>query len=271
MAVRLFLVGTPRSGTTLLQCLLGLHPDLRSYTESHLFSKMRILPGEVRIAKTLPPRFMAFIEENKIETDLDPPEPGVHPLEFGLAQARKCISLLDVGASQRVKAGWLEKTPLNLLHLDSIRTLAPDAKIIHIVRHPASVVRSLQAVERAWHKGGTSAIAPEMRWARDAMITLERAEHDYVVVYEQLAENPVAILDHLFQAIGLRSWQVDPDRHSEVAAQVVLPYEREWKANNLRPGVNGSQTNVRLASVADSLVRLYELIADRSSFEAKPG
>ena len=34
---RIFLVGCPRSGTTLLQSLLAAHPDITSFPESHFF------------------------------------------------------------------------------------------------------------------------------------------------------------------------------------------------------------------------------------------
>ena len=36
---RIFIVGVPRSGTTLLQSLLAAHSELTSFTESHFFSR----------------------------------------------------------------------------------------------------------------------------------------------------------------------------------------------------------------------------------------
>ena len=36
---RIFLVGVPRSGTTLLQALLAAHEQVTSFTESHFFSQ----------------------------------------------------------------------------------------------------------------------------------------------------------------------------------------------------------------------------------------
>src|SRR5690554_3202573 len=38
--IRIFIVGMPRSGTTLLQSLLSCSPEALSFRESHLFSKI---------------------------------------------------------------------------------------------------------------------------------------------------------------------------------------------------------------------------------------
>ncbi|MGL4503377.1 MAG: sulfotransferase family protein, partial [Planktothrix sp.] len=37
---RIFLVGCPRSGTTLLQSLLAAHPQIASFPESHFFQSL---------------------------------------------------------------------------------------------------------------------------------------------------------------------------------------------------------------------------------------
>ena len=67
--LRVFLVGVPRSGTTLLQSMLAAHPDIASFTESHFFSMhFRYSKAAQRYELTQDPtdRVHKFLEENGV-------------------------------------------------------------------------------------------------------------------------------------------------------------------------------------------------------------
>ncbi|MEQ8960988.1 MAG: sulfotransferase [Coleofasciculus sp. C2-GNP5-27] len=75
---RIFLVGCPRSGTTLLQSLLAAHPQIASFPESHFFRhlipefepKRRLLGLSSRRGKPHFQRFMREIGHEEMQTYL---------------------------------------------------------------------------------------------------------------------------------------------------------------------------------------------------------
>lgn len=111
-----FLVGFPRSGTTLLNQILDAHPDLVSMEEAPT------LPGPAEFVDRLPGGYPAALR------DLD---------ENTIAEMRSCYfqgvrNFCDFKADSIV----IDKLPLNLVHLPLIWTMFPEAKIILALRHP---------------------------------------------------------------------------------------------------------------------------------------
>ena len=68
---RIFVVGVPRSGTTLVQSLLAAHSQVTSFTESHFFSRyFRALPrlSSAILTRDPAPRVRDFLLENGAES-----------------------------------------------------------------------------------------------------------------------------------------------------------------------------------------------------------
>lgn len=62
---------------------------------------------------------------------------------------RKAVeTMFDRAAADAGKPIWCEKTPFNLLNMDFLWELFPDAAIVHIKRHPVTVVAS--HVDQPW-------------------------------------------------------------------------------------------------------------------------
>jgi tetratricopeptide (TPR) repeat protein len=98
----IFIVGMFRSGTTLLEQILGAHPDIDA-------------AGEVN-------QILRFVNESQYPTCVtDPNEKWV----------QLYLDRLDSDAPH-----CTDKLPLNYLHLGLIHTLFPNAKIIHTTRNP---------------------------------------------------------------------------------------------------------------------------------------
>lgn len=117
-----FVVGFPRSGTTMLEQMLDAHPTLASMDEQP---------------------FMQSVSEQLIEYGVQYPE------ALGTLDAAACAtwrqhywaqvrSVVDLQPGQRL----VDKNPLNLLHLPLICRLFPDAPIILMLRHPCDVILS---------------------------------------------------------------------------------------------------------------------------------
>ena len=148
---RIFLVGCARSGTTLLQSLLGAHPQIATFPETHFFQ--RAVPGR-RLARLIglssryaPIQVHQFLLEAG-RLNLEPLYPGrSHSL-------RRCttafIRILDAIAQEQNRSIWLEKTPGHLYHIETIEALVPQTKFIHLIRAGHDVTASLYAITREY-------------------------------------------------------------------------------------------------------------------------
>jgi hypothetical protein len=110
-----FVLGLPRSGTTLVERILGSHSRLASLGEidGFAFALMRLTAGG-------PPGKLALIERSA-----------------GIDHGRLGEIYRDTQASYGVAAaGLIDKTPQNFLYLGLIALALPEARIVHLRRHP---------------------------------------------------------------------------------------------------------------------------------------
>ena len=229
---RLFLVGCPRSGTTLLQSLLSAHPAVFSVPESHLYSKLlsrnRILRRLGVARGDAPEHFAALL------TSLGLPATCQRKLSVR-AYLSQLAGKLNEATLAGDKSVWLEKTPRHLYYLSDITRTLPDAKVIHLLRRGHDVVASLYEVTQAhpavW--GGARSIDSCInRWIKDVELSFRyRDQPNHLLVrYETLTENSEACLSQTFAFIGLPySARVQTD-YRRAAARVTAP-EEVWKSS----------------------------------------
>ena len=152
-----FIVGAPRSGTTLLQYMLRSHPALSLPTgESHFFIPLyrnAAQFGDLSQAENVR-RVLRTMEAQSAEflyTDL-------HGLKFDVetltrafvAEGRHTMRDIITGLFEKNAAGehkprWGDKTPYYVLHIPKLLEWWPDAQIIHIVRDGRDVALSMFA------------------------------------------------------------------------------------------------------------------------------
>jgi hypothetical protein len=116
-----FLMGFPRSGTTLLEVVLDGHPDVVSLEEHELLAE----------------GVLAYMRE---PLDL---EPLAAASDADLAVLRQAYwdGVARGGAAVKGRV-FIDKHPLNTLKLPLIARLFPDAKILFAIRDPRDVVLS---------------------------------------------------------------------------------------------------------------------------------
>jgi tetratricopeptide (TPR) repeat protein len=115
-----FLVGFPRSGTTLLDTILGSHPDVSVLEEEPFIYEIRKSAG--LIVPSSFGRRVSVPERKKLQS----------------AYFRKVEGLLG----NRDTKVLIDKSPLNTVEAGFIRSVFPDAKFIFMLRHPKDCVLS---------------------------------------------------------------------------------------------------------------------------------
>lgn len=118
----IFILGFPRSGTTMLEQMLDAHPGMASMDEQP---------------------FVQRVIERMQAIGLEYPE------QLGELDAAQCAMLRDtywrsVSRLVRLQPGQrlVDKNPLTMLRLPLLVRLFPNAKIVFVVRHPCDVVFS---------------------------------------------------------------------------------------------------------------------------------
>lgn len=227
---RVFLLGCPRSGTTLLQALLAAHPDIASFPESHIFLgghrlRARVAPGLVtrrklkRFARAVgayPPHMRRRL--------------GLHSEGYRL----DLIDLLDRLTVEQGRRVWIEKTPNHVLEIPEIRALVPSSRFVHLIRDGRAVVASLYEVTRAHPKlwGGVYEIARCVdEWNKAILASSEAigsGEDGIVVDYGALTEDPGPELRRLCEFLAL---EYEPEMLAAYATttRTIVGSKEKWK------------------------------------------
>lgn len=206
----LFIVGAPRSGTTLLAAMIGSHPDYAIGPETQFFSKLPfdLLAAAVRdpawpqqavaclgsltlagqnvldLFETNPKRVAGFLSER---------EPSIAALLESL-----CVPF----ARSRGKPGWAEKTPNHLLTLHEIRREWPDARIIRIMRDPRDAALSTSKLP-TFSNSFAANIYLWRQWQDAASEFLAKDRLCHTIRYESLVLDPDCQLQQMCAAIGI--------------------------------------------------------------------
>jgi Sulfotransferase family len=195
----LFIIGSPRSGTTWLQLMLGAHPKVCATTELRLYNKY-----------TAP-----WLQAWKEETPLT--EEGKHylglPVLWTEAEFHEFLrGFLDrvytkVIASKAAATHILDKHPQYSQFVEDIHFLIPGARFIHIIRDGRDVAVSLAAASRqmGWF---ASEPLPDYGafWKRELLAARKASGYTgrYLEVrYEDLSAGPATVLKSVLGFCGL--------------------------------------------------------------------
>ncbi len=145
-----FIVGLPRSGTTLLQSLLTTQPGLKSLPETHFFNS--IVPSvELAPSGNVPLYSLDdMLRKVTLHCSLELPERLRSRLEALAGDGELTPkTIFEVVVKAFVSADnttplnrWIEKTPRHYRVLEPIRRHYPQAQILCMVRHPVAVMLS---------------------------------------------------------------------------------------------------------------------------------
>jgi hypothetical protein len=168
MSRPIFIVGCPRSGTSLLRNLLRSHPHLAFPRESHFipgFSRAYGDPGDEHAAIDLARRVLSLSWIDRWELDLTPEA-------FASCRSFRAVvsTLFEAWAVREGKPRWGDKTPHYVTEIPTLMRLFPEGQVIHVVRdgrdvaaswvrtrlHPANLYTAA-TLWRAWVRAGRHA------------------------------------------------------------------------------------------------------------------
>ena len=233
-----FIVGCPRSGTTLLQQMLDAHPDIAIAPETHfmqLFWGRRDQYGNLAEDgnyRRLLENIIALPEF--LEMELDAQEFSQSAWTIPRSYAAIFSLLLEQFASKRQVNVIGEKTPNHVLYIPKIQAFFPEARFIHLVRDPRAVVNSWRSVP--WSSGSVVKDAEHWRFHISAAWRQppQGTNKIFTVHYEQLVLSPEAHLRSLCTFMDLAFDPAMLDYHKKETKLVNVQRE-PWKGAAVKP------------------------------------
>ena len=208
----IFVVGFPRSGTTLLEQMLDAHSALRSMDEQGFFQD--VIEGMQRMGFT-------------------------YPHDLGKLDSEACATLRAIYWAKVATIVTLEegvrlvdKNPLNILRLPMLQRIFPNAPVILALRHPMDVVLScyMQSFRAPAFQMLCSSLDRLARGYANALrFWMDQSEvlHPHVMElrYEDLVEDPVRHARTIGDFLGLEdvSALLQFDTHARAKGFISTP------------------------------------------------
>ncbi len=230
VATPLFIVGFPRSGTTMIEQVLSALPDIAAGDELALTLELTHIAPRMLKSDLSYPECLAdlWLGDNLGALDL--------LRDFYLQKAAL------MGICKNGEQRFTDKMPLNETHLGLIGLLFPSSPIVHMIRHPLDVV--------------LSTFFNDLTHGYNCSYSLESAAYHYALIRD-LVDHYLANMELNYLAVKYEDFVTDP----EPTAKKLLSFLGEpWDPSCLE-----FHKNPRYARTA-SYAQVTEKIYDRSMF-----
>ena len=262
-----FIVGCPRSGTTLLKRLVDAHSDIAITRETHWITQLLQDETDVSPDMAVTPELVSRLTAHKrfIRVRGDFTRMGVDQaeldrllsLEEPVTYGRLMTAIYDLyaeGAGTRLVG---DKTPRYVRHFATLHRLWPGAKFVHLIRDGRDVCTSVMNWDKdnrvvlrmsTWDEDPVSTTA--VWWEQLVRLGREDGaalgpELYHEVRYEALVSEPAAVCEALcgflnvpFEERMLRFHEgrtkQDPGLDAKHAWRPVTPRLRSWRADMSR-------------------------------------
>jgi hypothetical protein len=197
----LFVIGPPRSGSTLLARMIGAHSLILGRPEPHLLTPLAHLGYYATVDKAPYDALLASQAQREFVADLPRGEQ-----DYIDACRAYCDTLYGRMLATRPDTRlFLDKTPAYALVLDFIARIYPNAHYVVLTRHPLAVFSSYAESFFNGDYAAAQAYNPILQRYVPAIATFlrDRPAPTYHVVYEQLVAEPERILREIFAFAGV--------------------------------------------------------------------
>ncbi len=236
----IFIVGMPRSGTSLLSSILSAHPNIAISPESHFLRYWMKHYSHLNINNI--EKFEFFWNEFIV---------GEHFSHFGVNPEvikNKILSeheieyktifnhLMQEYAAKMRKKRWGEKTPDHYRNVNTLLEWYPQARIIWMIRDPRAVIASLEKVP--WSRKSPKSNA--YRW-HDCVLRFEKEwisdERVQILKYETLVEYPESTIRSLCKFIGEEYTSTMLSSRSDTTSPIInrSKWAKDYLARSLQP------------------------------------
>lgn len=213
----LFVIGTPRSGSTMLERMLASHSQIYGRPEPHIVTPLAYLGIWDKVDKAPYDHILAAESQKEFVKDLPGGEKDYY---------EACKAYLDILYGRMLekhgggKKYFLDKTPAYGLVVDFLSKVYPKAHYIVLTRHPCAILSSFansffdgDYAEAYRYNPIPNRYVPVM-----AKFLREKAVPMIHVKYEEIVKNPEQELGKMFAFLGLpmEKEAVDYGKHDHV-------------------------------------------------------
>jgi len=286
-----FLVGAPRSGTTYAQSLVGSHPEILTFPETHFVSETygdlyrRLFPFDedlkwIRLKTDLRLNLLVSTKRPHLLMSQMLEALGAPPCQNPFLPRRMFIpraitdwaNVLDSITLSENKSIWLEKTPGHVAYIDEIAKIRPDAKFLHIIREPTACVASMYDASvkyTEWDRFKNIEDCLSV-WNRAVQYSCRFRDcpNNLIFYYEDLLINPSNILKEIFSFIGVEPLEM---RHINSVrlktASKIFTKDEPWKNNILHSTASMHDKSYILSNTEIDYIKKYALSKPASSIK----
>lgn len=244
----IILIGNYRSGTSITQNLIGLHPDIAAWYE---------------------PRTMwLYADPGRGHDEFDESD-ATHPVTLYIRQRFLAYQMRH--GNRRV----MEKTPGNVLRVPYVRAIFPEATFLHMTRNPFSVISSMESkwqrtktlrgIRRSISDTPTTQLPYYLRQFLQDMVRKKILRRKYVSIYGPRYKGIEEDLRTMSRMrVVARQWAIGNRKARQDLAELepgrVLSFRYEQLMAAPRETFRGIYDHCRLAFTPDMLDKAEQMV-----------
>jgi hypothetical protein len=259
----IFVIGAPRSGTTLLRIMLSSHSRIYIPPESDFIPRLFLGRGRTPMSPRRARRDLRIVLDNRRffrEWRGSPPEPEAFLIDLvEPTPAAFLDALYSAYAAQYGAARWGDKSPIYTSHVDLLAEIFPKAQFVHLIRdgrdaglsalaaYPDRFYVDVYWAARSWRQ--------RVEAARGAGAVLG-PECYLEVRYEELTIDPEKVLRSVCSFLG-EAYEPAMSQPQHLGEQLLRPHGRHAPVRDpVRPNSGRWRTDL---APADQ--RLFHVVA----------
>ena len=252
----IFVIGTGRSGTTLLRQMLNAHPRIHLTHEAFFYAYARFAHLQPTAGGWLDRYLDTFsfawtgVDPDEVRSEL----PAELPHEK-MSEAFRAVMRCSARRFEKPRYG--EKSPLEVAVVGRILSDYPDPKVIYMMRDPRATVASLDRMPF----GAPSTLLNGMLCAGQVELLIEHKKKIHEVRLEDLIARPKEVMSRVLEFVG-EPWDdavLDHTAHAPVEDVPPLPWFESAKHRKLGPDTGSPSWREQLGP---AWIRVIERVSE---------